>query len=441
MALALLTAQARGAGEQHYQEEPAPADVEGYQNPVEEQFEEAPPRPEGVLAGALRGLPSVEGAQLSIKLRSYYLYGKLKTNRRREALTYGGWITYRSAWLADRVRLGASFYTSQPLHAPSDRAGTVLLRPRQRQFAVMGESYLELKLAEKHQLNLYRKIYDLPYLNKNDNRMAPSTFEGYTLQGSFESEAGYPKLDYVGGWISRIKSRASDRFISAGQHAGAGAKRGLALVGLLYSPAQALSLGLYGGVVPDVGTSLYGMLDRTWTLSDELKLRLVLQHTRQTSHGDHLLTGRRFRTRLEAGYLATSCRNATLTLGFSTAGSERSIRGFFGSKPSPLSLMINDFDRAQEDAWLVGLAYDFSRVGLEGLSGFVNYARGNDAHADDGSKLPDQEELDVTLDYRFQRARLKGLWLRARGAFGRERDGGDTQNELRLILNYDLDLL
>jgi hypothetical protein len=441
IASALVTGQARGAGEQHYQEEPAPADVDGYQNPVEEQFDEALPRRDGLLEGLLKGLPTIEDTDLSIKFRSYYLYGKLKSNQRREALTYGGWIRYRSNWFAERVRLGASFYTSQPVHAPSDRDGTLLLRPRQRQFAVMGESYLELNLGENHHLNVYRKVYDLPYLNQNDSRMVPNTFEGYTLQGRFESQAGYGKLDYVGGWLTRIKERDSDRFITMGESAGVGVKRGLALAGLLYSPAEDFSFGLYGGVVPDVGVSLYGMLDRIWTLSDDVKLRLVLQHTRQTSHGDHLITGRYFRTRLEAGYLAASYHNATVTLGFSTTGHERGIRGFFGGKPSPLSLMINDFDRAQEDAWLVGIAYDFSRLGLEGLSGFINYARGNDAHANDGTKVPDQEELDATVDYRFQEGLLKGLWLRMRGAFIRERDGGETQNELRVIINYDVNLL
>ena len=444
LALVLVTDQVRAAGEQHYEDEPAPADVADLQNPVEVQFEEEPPR-EGVLKRlheALKGLdPSIEDTELSVKFRSYYLYGKLKSNRRREALTYGGWIRYRSGWLADRAKLGASFYTSQPIHAPSDRADTQLLRRRQRQFAVMGESYVDVKLAADHHLSLYRKIYDLPYLNKQDSRMAPNTFEGYTLQGNFQDDAGYPRLDYVGGWLTRIKTRNSDRFVSMGEGAGADAKRGAALVGLLYSPQDAFSLGFYGGVVRDVGISLYGTLDRTWTLPNEVTLRLVLQHTRQQSHGDDLLTGRSFRTRLEAGNVGVSFRNATLNVGFSTAGHEAEIRGFYGSKPSPLSLMINDFDRAQEDAWLVGVAYDFSRLGLTGLSGFVNYARGNDAHANDGAKVPDQYELDGTVDYRFQTGRLKGLWLRVRGAFVRERDGGETRNELRVILNYDVDLL
>jgi hypothetical protein len=103
--------------------------------------------------------------------------------------------------------------------------------------------------------------------------------------------------------------------------------------------------------------------------------------------------------------------------------------------------MILDFDRADEDAWLVGLSYNFSQIGLDGLSAFVNYARGNGARDDDGVKVPDQYELDMTIDYRFNNGLFAGLWLRARAAFIRERDGGESQNELRLILNYELPVL
>ena len=92
-----------------------------------------------------------------------------------------------------------------------------------------------------------------------------------------------------------------------------------------------------------------------------------------------------------------------MTLAFSTTGHQRGIRSFLGSRPSPLSLILNDFDRAQEDAWLVGIAYDCSRLGLEGLSGFVNYARGNDAHAR-GARRPRPRAAKPSTACRPQRA-------------------------------------
>ena len=44
-----------------------------------------------------------------------------------------------------------------------------------------------------------------------------------------------------------------------------------------------------------------------------------------------------------------------------------------------VSLIDRDFNRAGEDAWLIGLAYDFGRLGVTGLSAFCNFAQGTGA--------------------------------------------------------------
>jgi hypothetical protein len=100
------------------------------------------------------------------------------------------------------------------------------------------------------------------------------------------------------------------------------------------------------------------------------------------------------------------------------------------------------FQRADEEAWLIGLSWAASRIGIEGLSTSLHYARGVGARDETtGRSLEDQGELDVTVDYRLQKGPLKGLWLRVRAAFLDEAGGGDSQNELRVIFNYDLPIL
>jgi predicted porin len=105
--------------------------------------------------------------------------------------------------------------------------------------------------------------------------------------------------------------------------------------------------------------------------------------------------------------------------------------------------MIKSFNRADEDAWLIGASYDFERIGAPGLSSFVNYARGYTP--DSGSNAsPDQWEFDITVDYRFQSKLLKGLWLRARAAFVDQDNtvaGASDVDDIRVILNYDLPIL
>jgi hypothetical protein len=121
--------------------------------------------------------------------------------------------------------------------------------------------------------------------------------------------------------------------------------------------------------------------------------------------------------------------------------SDADIRNPFGSYPGYLSLMERDFNRAGETAWLVGLAYDFGRLGFPGLSAFVNFAQGTGAR-DPTTRQPgpDERELDLTLDYRVtKKGWLEGLWLRLRGAILESNDS--TQTEIRLILNYAFPVL
>jgi hypothetical protein len=442
-----LAGRASASGESHHEDAPAPDSVEDYQEPMEEHFVEPPVRRPLVeaLERTLRRIPYLpEQSRLELKLRTYYLYGKQKSNSRREAWAYGGSVLYETGWLAERLALGAEFFTSQPIHAPSDRAGTVLLRPVQRPYSVVGQAYAKLRLRPSHELRLYRQMYDTPYTNKQDSRMTPNTFEGYSLQGEFSGTDG-ASLRYLAGYVSRIKERNSDRFVPMSQ---AGllqldSKRGTWVAGALYAPTDRLKLGAINYHTSDVLNIFYATVRHTRAFTDALSVRTELQLTDQRSVGDDLITGESFDTQLVAGQVAASYRGAILRLAFSTTSDEARIRSPWGSKPSPLSLMLSDFDRADEDAWGVGFSYDFRRLGLEGLSGFLSYARGNDAReAASGQSLRNQSEFDVTLDYRIERGRLRGLWFRIRGAFLNERGGGaESQNQLRVIVNYEIPVL
>ena len=110
---------------------------------------------------------------------------------------------------------------------PEDRDGTLLLRPGQQGYTVVGQLYGRVKLVEDNFINIYRYEYNTPYINKNDNRMTPNTFEGYTFTGAYGGKDGAPGFKYGGGYITKIKERNSDRFVWMSQDAGADVKRGV----------------------------------------------------------------------------------------------------------------------------------------------------------------------------------------------------------------------
>jgi hypothetical protein len=105
-------------------------------------------------------------------------------------------------------------------------------------------------------------------------------------------------------------------------------------------------------------------------------------------------------------------------------------------------LMLSDFTFANQKAVKVGLSYDCGDIGLAGVSGFVNYAHGFDAQiAKSGTSLPDDDEIDLTLDIRPDRSPFRGAWLRVRAAVLNPGDDRRRVVQARVIFNWALQLL
>src|SRR5205814_5330345 len=77
----------------------------------------------------------------------------------------------------------ATVYTSNHIYAPDDRDGTLLLAPGQNGYTVLGEFYAELRIVKDLGITVGAKGYDTPFINRNDTRMTPNTFEAIVLQG------------------------------------------------------------------------------------------------------------------------------------------------------------------------------------------------------------------------------------------------------------------
>ena len=155
-----------------------------------------------------------------------------------EALTLGGSLAYQSGWLADIFRVGSEGFGSQKLYGPDSRDGTLLLRPGQKSYAVLGRAYGEFKYAE-YTATLYRQYIDTPYVNQQDNRMTPNTFEAYRITGK------YDWVQFGAGYVATIKPRNANEFTSMSEQAGAppGRERGMITVGVRFTPIKALSFG------------------------------------------------------------------------------------------------------------------------------------------------------------------------------------------------------
>jgi hypothetical protein len=382
--------------------------------------------------------PFFRDSQINMNFRMYYFDRENHVNPPKsdnEAFTIGGSLAYQSGWLADTFRMGLEVFGSQKLYGPESRDGTTLLGSGQESYAVLGRAYGEFKY-DNYSATLFRQYIDTPYVNQQDNRMTPNTFEAYLVRGK------YDWMQFGAGYITDIKPRNATSFISMSEQAGAppGRERGMGTAGIRFTPTKDLSFGAINYYVPSTWNIFYSEANYTASLSEKLGLKLQGQFTEQDSVGGDYLIGK-FNTRVGGAQAALSYNNAILRTAFSFTATTQNINSPYGSYPGYLTLIEKDFDRAGEKAWLLGLSYDFKDY-VKGFSTAFNFARGTDAvNPSTQSGVPDENEWDITFDYRIQEGPLSGIWLRLRDAYVNFNNGGGHSNNVRLVVNFPLPFL
>jgi hypothetical protein len=359
-----------------------------------------------------------------------------------ESWALGGALSYQSGWFLDRFSLGSVLYTSQRLYGDEDRDGALLLKPGQNGYTVVGQLYGRARLFDDNFLNIYRYEYNTPYINKNDSRMTPNTFEGYTFTGAYGGKDGALGFRYGGGYITKIKERNSDRFVWMSQDAGADVKRGVVVGGSAVS-YKGFTLGAIDYYSSDIINIFYTEGSYKLPLTDRLGLLFSAQFTDQRSTGDDKLKGFSFSTNQFGLKTDASYGGAVLTLGYTHTNSGDDMQSPWSGYPGYSSVQVQDFNRANEEAFMVKASYDFTRLGLQGVTAYALYVHGWD-RIDPATKLSvaNENEFNADVQWRPQWKFLKGLWFRARYANVHQYENPhSTINDFRVIVNYDIPLL
>jgi hypothetical protein len=416
-----------------------------------------PPRPtplEALFVPLREGLrtsslpPFLRDTDLRVHFRSYYFNRTKPDESENEAWTFGGWISYRSGLLLETFQMGATLFGSAPLYAPDSKDGTLLLKPGQEGYYVPGEAWGSLRYKDYAVLTGYRQSVNQGYINPADNRMTPNTFEGVTLGGKVDW------VQYLVGYLWRIKPRNSDEFISLSEQAGApGTDEDVVFGGARLAPMKGLRLDVSNAYGFNTFNTFYAEGEYLHALSADWKLRFGAQFTDQRAVGDALVqnAASRYWTTQHGGVRVQAIyRDLVLTGAFSITGSGNTIQTPWGSFPGYMSMIDQDFNRAREKGVLVGVSYDASKTIAQGLSGFVNFGWGWDAiNPSTRAKAPNQAEYDFTVDYRptyrlnvpFLWGLWQGIWFRARAAVLDQEGAKTTGYQFRIIINWDRDLI
>ena len=265
--------------------------------------------------------------------------------------------------------------------------------------------------------------------------MVPNTFEALSVIGR-----DIHQIDFIVSHITKMKPRDSADFHWLSEIAGVqGEKKGMTMAGARYAFTKDLNLGIISQYGWDLWNTLYAEANYSIELTENVAVALSAQYTDQRSVGDQLAGD--FDSNVFSAQTGMSCFGNIFTFAFSTTNKSHGIRNPFGSYPGYLSLIVEDFDRAGENAWLVGMSSRFRFLGLDGFSAFANYAEGTTPDLGVNA-TPDQRELDFTADYRVSEGFLESLWFRFRAAFVRKNGPHSLDvDEYQLIMNFDIPVL
>jgi hypothetical protein len=317
------------------------------------------------------------------QIRSYYFDRDNMDHTTSLAWTLGGSAGVKTGYFGDFVALGATGYTSQRLVGPLDEDGTPILQPGQKPYTVLGELYGEFKVTDQILATVGDREFNTPFINTQDGLMTAYTYQVYGVQGKVGSTED-KTLTFGAAYVDKIKPRNSAEFESMATAAGApaGVTRGVYVVGANYRAGQ-LSIGAVEYYRQDIINILYPEVRYAIPLTDRMQLLLHAQYTDERSNGQNLITGKSFSTHmvglkseLAVGpALLTVARTITAVGTLSSPGGGTDIRTPWGGYAGYTSVMIENFDRAGENATMLRAAYNFPR--LTGLSAYGLWVRGS----------------------------------------------------------------
>jgi hypothetical protein len=374
---------------------------------------------------------ALEATQFKLHLRSFYFSRDRFDNTKNEAMAIGGWAGFKTGYFLDHFAFGATVYTSQHLHGDDSTDGTQILATGQEGYTVLGEAYADIKIIDDLNLYVGRKEFDTPYINKDDSRMTPKTFEAILLQGLAKLRAEDETLKYGVGYFSKIKERNSDDFVSMSEDAGADIDRGVYAGGAVYKRGD-LSLGAIDYFSPDVINIAYMEAKMAFPIGDKLKPTLALQYSDQRSTGGDALDKGDFAARQMGAKAELPLGDALLTAAYTQAGGDTNMQNPWSSYPGYTAVQVEDFNRDGEGAFMLRAAYELPFV--KGLSTYALWVHGNDP---DGDSQHRKDEVDLNVQWAPPEGRLKGLSLRVRYAMVKQHDAdSDRLQDFRVILNY-----
>lgn len=327
------------------------------------------------------------------------------------------------------------------LDSSPDRTGTGLLPTHDDGRAA--DEYSKLGLTGKvkisaTELKIGSLIPELPILKANDGRILPQTFEGGLL-----TSKEIKRLTLTGGHLEKAKDRDSTDFEDIAlnnknsRFAGTVAGKHLDFGGMDYKFTDKITGSYHFAQLDEVyNQHFFGLIasqpmGRGIFASD---LRLFISDDQGEARGGKI------DNQSLNGLVSYAFSGHKFSAGYQHMSGDTAFPYVDGADPYLVNFVqINDFAGAEERSWQARYDFDFTRLGIPGLSFMNRYVSGDNIKlksGDDGKEW----ERNTEIKYVVQSGALKDVAVRLRNATYRSNYSARDADEVRLLVSYSVAL-
>ncbi|MCC6076539.1 OprD family porin [Pseudomonas sp. GCM10022188] len=403
-----------------------------------------------ILPALAVGTTQAEGfladSKANLQLQNYYFnrdFREASGQSKREEWAQGFILDWRSGYTPGAVGFGvdAMAMLGVKLDSGKGRAGSGLLPVHDDgeaadEFSRLGATFKAR--AGDSELRYGTLVPKLPTVQANTGRILPQTFEGGLL--SVREIDGLTltlaRLDQV---TERDSTDRTDLSLNNKNRRFAATAEGddFRIAGADLKLPRDLLFSYQYGQLRDVYDQHFVGLGHSLALGAG-KLKSDLRYSRSGEAGS--ARGGRIDSDAFGALFTYSLAGHALGLGWQKLAGDTSMPYLNGTDPYLVNyIQINDFAEPGERSWQLRYDYDFTALGVPGLTFMSRYVRGDHAEAATQAGEGREWERNTDLQYVIQGGPLKSLAIRWRNASYRSSFARDA-DENRLILTYSLPL-
>ncbi|MFG0381427.1 OprD family porin [Pseudomonas sp. zbq_18] len=410
------------------------------------------------MAGQADAKGFIEDSELNLLNRNYYFNRDFKnkpgSQSYREEWAHGVMAEYNSGFTTGPVGIGADAYGYMGIKLDSGRGrtGTGLLpisdegRPQDE----YGEAGVAVKLRVSESVLKYGEMRtEAPVFATSHSRLLPETATGFHIT-SGELDGLSLEAGHFTAYNNRNSTNSDDELLV--NYGSGEAGKTIDFAGGWYSVNDDLSLGLYASQFDETWNQYYGNLNYNLAITEGQSLNFDFNLYRTNDTGDAL-----------QGEIDNTTWSLAATYGLGSHSFLVAYQAVDGDTPFDYvggdsiflsnSMQYSDFNAPNEKSWRIGYAYDWSEMGVPGLTTKVTYVKGTDIDGTDadvnGGYVDyygadgEHSETDIDIKYVVQEGPAKDLSIRLRQAFHYANDdqGEGDLHEFRVIVDYPLSIL